>query len=137
MNMGHEITEIIYSVLADGEWHSLSELRCELQKRNSVFSNNENYLSVILSRLKNEENTIISDEKKRGWYRMSYITPGDDEKKQTKNYRMDVLNDWREFFSSKKKVPNYEMTEEEFKEGQWFYKLNKKIEKLIISFEEK
>lgn len=28
------------------------------------------------------------------------------------------------------------MTEEEFKKGRWFYKLNKKIENLIMNFEE-
>ena len=33
----HDMTEIICSVLDDGEWHSIEEMRIEVEKKNVKF----------------------------------------------------------------------------------------------------
>ena len=135
----HDMTEIICSVLDDGKWHSIEEMRIEVEKKNVKFLSNKNYLSVILTGLKNDEKKIISDSRRKGWYRMKNVTSVEDESvEQEKTCRTELLNEWKNFCEStgRKKTPSYEMTEEEFKKGRWFYRLNKKIENLIMNFEE-
>lgn len=61
----HDMTEIICSVLDDGKWHSIEEIRIEVEKKNVKFLSNRNYLSVILTGLKNDEKKIISDQQKK------------------------------------------------------------------------
>ena len=75
----HDMTEIICSVLDDGKWHSIEEIRIEVEKKNVKFLSNRNYLSVILTGLKNDEKKIISDSRRKGWYRMKNVTSVEDE----------------------------------------------------------
>lgn len=54
MSKMKRIEAIIFSVLQDKEWHSLTELKNEIRLQDETLLQNENYLNVILSRLKNK-----------------------------------------------------------------------------------
>ena len=68
MSKMKRIEAIIFSVLQDKEWHSLTELKNEIRLQDETLLQNENYLNVILSRLKNKKHQI--ELKGKGIYRM-------------------------------------------------------------------
>ena len=49
-----------------------------------------------------------------------------------------ILSDWRNYYDTmiKNPKPNYDMSEEEFRQGKWLYELNREIEKTISLFPE-
>ena len=58
---------------------------------------------------------------------MKNVTSVEDESvEQEKTCRTELLNEWKNFCESTGRK----------KTGRWFYKLNKKIENLIMNFEE-
>ena len=123
MSKMKRIEAIIFSVLQDKEWHSLTELKNEIRLQDETLLQNENYLNVILSRLKNKKHQI--ELKGKGIYRM--ITENE-EMKEIKIYKERILSDWRNYYDT--------MSEEEFRQGKWLYELNREIEKTISLFPE-
>lgn len=133
MSKMKRIETIIFAVLQDKEWHSLTELKKEIILQDATLLQNENYLNVILSRLKNEKHQI--EPKGKGMYRMI------EENEEMREIKMDkekVLSGWKEYYNTmiKNPKPNYDMTEEEFRQGKWLYELNKEIERTISLFPE-
>lgn len=138
MSKMRDIEDTIYLVLSDDTWHYIDEMRQEIIKKDKSLLDNDNYLSVILYKLKEKTKSIINDVNRKGWYRMNNIEKKNDEvMPKSDTYRNLILNDWKKFYISTRRCAeaNYEMTDEQFKEGKWFYKLNQEIEKLIKTFE--
>lgn len=133
MSKMKKIEAIIFAVLQDKEWHSLTELKNEIRLQDETLLQNENYLNVILSRLKNKKHQI--ELKGKGIYRM--ITENE-EMKEIKTNKERVLSGWRNYYDTmiKNPKPNYDMSEEEFRQGKWLYELNREIEKTISLFPE-
>lgn len=61
-----------------------------------------------------------------------------EEMKEIKIDKERILSDWRNYYDTmiKNPKPNYDMSEEEFRQGKWLYELNREIEKTISLFPE-
>lgn len=142
------VESIIADVLRDGDWHMIGEMKAKIMEKNENLLENPNYLSVVLNRLKTRKRMIESNE--RGSYRLrsdkgEAFSHTDAENKDYKDetckndntvYREKVLKCWRKCYNESigMSSPNYEMTEQQFRNGKWLYELNREMEKLIISF---
>lgn len=131
MNKNKKIEMIIFEVLEDKEWHSVSEMKCRIKEIDETLLLKENYIYVILKRLEKQKKLL--DAKGNGVYRMKEFT---NEILEKKDCREKVLNSWKKCYNDIMNIHqlSYEMSEEEFKEGKWIYELNKKIEDVIGSF---
>ena len=61
-----------------------------------------------------------------------------EEMKEIKIDKERILSDWRNYYDTmiKNPKPNYDMSEEEFRQGKWLYEINREIEKTISLFPE-
>lgn len=125
------IENIILETLADGQIHTVEEIKSKVGEYDATILESYNLVNVVISSLKTKKKLIKSE----GRALYSLLTEEDREKESTKNTGLQgkVLECWRECY--KKLVgttePSFDMTEQEFIETKKLYKLNKEIEKVI------
>lgn len=135
MNKTIQIENIILDILSDGEYHTITEFKQEIQKVNPELLIVPNSLSSVLYQMRIKKKQV--DKQGRGLYILSSENKIIEKKNNdNKEVYTHMLKLWREFYGQNNILKNasYEMNDEEFMEGKKMYELNKKIEALLKTY---
>ena len=129
-----ELQTIILTVLEDGQWHQLAEIKETIEKTNRELLSTKSYVGVVLTTLK--KRGVIKAEK-GGKYCLISNQEKEKEKHMeeiNKKVRDEMIEKWREFYRSEfNDIASFEMSEDEFIEGKLRHALNKKIENMLTT----
>lgn len=126
---------IILSLLKDGNIHTVDEIRKEIEKDPDLCSTDSNFVHVVLNNLKSKKGKIRSAG--IGLYQTVDDTVPAEITTKASSYRASILKAWSTFYNQN--IDSFElsldMSEEDFHNAKWLYELNKRIEKLIKTFD--
>lgn len=125
------IENIILETLADGQIHTVEEIKNKVGEYDATILESYNLINVVLSSLKTKKKLIKSE----GRALYSLVTEEDREVENDENMKLQskLLECWRECY---RKIvgttePSFDMTAQEFIEAKKLYKLNQEVEKVI------
>ena len=133
MSKTAQIEKIVLTILADKEWHTITEFRNEMKRITPELLDVSNTLSSTLYQMRKKKHLI--EKNKKGVYRLAENENVMEEKKDI-SVKNEILDLWRKFYYENAPLLelSYEMDEEEFRRGKKMYDLNKKMENLIKSY---